>query len=151
MRIVLDCGHILAIEAAQLFEGNILDIQWHRDYETGIAEIDLQHRYFLSLIGRIEGEMRDTNDDVYRQRLIEELRRYAKFHFASEENIMFKLGYPRLELHCKHHIELLDKLSSRSLSNDLNSLLAFLVDWFKHHTVEEDRQIGVFAGRLQAL
>lgn len=125
-----------------------MDIAWHSDYETGVAEIDLQHRYFLSLIGRIESELRETDDPEYRKRLIEELHRYAKFHFVSEENIMFKLGYPELEKHHKHHIDLLDKLSSRSLSQDTNSLVAFLVTWFKHHTVEEDRLIGVFAGRL---
>lgn len=127
-----------------------MDIEWNREYETGVAEIDLQHRYFLSLIGRIESELRGTDDPAYRKRLIEELHRYAKFHFVSEENIMYKLGYPELEKHRKHHIDLLDKLSNRSMSQDTGSLVAFLITWFRHHTVEEDRLIGVFAGRVPA-
>lgn len=123
---------------------NFIPLDWRPEYETGIEEIDLQHRYFLRLINRLGKELVTTEDEHYRLRLLNELSRYTSFHFLSEENIMLKIGYPDFETHQRHHFELLDKLSSRAAGRPPESLLAFLADWFVHHTVHEDRRIGEF-------
>ena len=88
-------------------------LHWQATYDTGIEEIDLQHRYFMALINRLTVELAASDDPKYRQSLLNELAKYAAFHFASEENLMAKFGYPDRERHRMLHIELIDKLSSR--------------------------------------
>jgi hemerythrin len=117
---------------------------WDAQYETQVAEIDLQHQYFLHLINRLASELLTSKDDKYRSRLLDELCRYAAFHFVSEENLMLKFNYPDLEAHRKLHLSLLDRLSSHSIKDSVEELLDFLVDWFVQHTIHEDHRIGEF-------
>ncbi len=122
---------------------SFIPLQWNSDYETGVEEIDLQHRYFLRLINRLATDLTANDDETYHHRLIDELYKYAAFHFLSEENIMFKCGYPALEEHRQHHFALLDKLSSRG-NRPPAELLGFLSEWFVKHTAQEDHLIGEF-------
>lgn len=119
-------------------------LHWQATYDTGVEEIDLQHRYFLALINRLTVELAASDDPRYRQSLLNELAKYAAFHFASEENLMVKFGYPDRERHRMLHIELIDRLSSRMNAMTYEPLLDFLVGWFVQHTTSEDRRIGEF-------
>ena len=123
-------------------------IPWDERYETHVEEIDLQHKYFLRLVNRLAGELLTTHDEKYSSLLVSELYRYASFHFLSEENLMFKLGYPHLERHRLLHIQVLDKLFSSGTSKSPKELIEFLVEWFTTHTVKEDRRIGEFVGDM---
>ena len=125
------------------------ELRWQAAYDTGVEEIDLQHRYFLALINRLRGELDACEDEAYRRRLLDELARYAAFHFISEENLMLKHGYPGVEQQRRLHLELIDQLSWRMQSRSHGDLFDFLVGWFVHHTVEEDRRIGDFVGRKE--
>lgn len=122
----------------------VYTLEWKAEYETGVEEIDLQHRYFMSLINRLSAELDSCEDANYRRRLLDELAKYAVFHFTSEENMMFKFGYAGLERQRLLHLELIDQLSWRMQSTAYDDLFAFLVSWFVHHTVEEDHDIGDF-------
>jgi hemerythrin len=118
--------------------------EWKVEYDTGIAEIDLQHHFFLALIKRLNAELATCTDARYRERLLDELAKYALFHFTSEENLMIKFGYPDFDRHHRLHLELIDELSWRAQGKSHESFLDFLVTWFLKHTVEEDRHIGKF-------
>lgn len=122
-------------------------LHWKSKYDTGVEEIDLQHRAFLSLITRLGRELAETKDPKYRDRLLEEIAKYAVFHFISEENLMMKHNYPGLEQHRQLHRDLINQLSWRRQSLSDSDLLEFLVRWFIHHTVEEDHHIGDFINR----
>ena len=117
-------------------------LHWQAAYDTGVEEIDLQHRYFMALINRLTAELAACDDPKYRQGLLNELAKYAAFHFASEENLMAKFGYPDLERHRMLHIELIDKLSSRMNGMTYEPLFEFLIGWFIQHTTSEDHRIG---------
>jgi len=122
-------------------------LHWKAEYETGIEEIDLQHRYFMGLINRMYPELTTSDDPEYRARLFDELAKYASFHFISEENLMIKLGYPDLNRHHMMHRNLIDELSWRAQSKSYDEFFDFLVSWFIDHTVEEDHRIGDFVRR----
>jgi hemerythrin len=119
-------------------------LHWKPDYETGVREIDLQHRFFMDLINRLHEELIGATDSDYRAALFEELSNYARFHFVSEENLMFKFGYPDLDHHRMMHRQLIDELSWRAQEKSYDAILEFLVRWFIAHTVEEDCRIGQF-------
>lgn len=125
-------------------------IEWRPDYEIGVEDIDLQHRYFVVLLNRFMDEISST-DTQYREALIAELNAYARFHFISEENTMKRANYPMLREHKNSHRELMDQLSSKQhrvlmenteLAN--NALIDFLVAWFLQHTKMEDQLFAEF-------
>lgn len=95
-------------------------------------------------------------DPIYRQSLIAELNAYARFHFLSEENLMYKSGYPGWQSHKQLHLQLIDELSSKQSRLLLNGdrqapagIINFLSDWFIHHTTEEDRRFADYLHNRQ--
>jgi hemerythrin len=121
-------------------------IEWHSKYELGIEDIDFQHHFFLNLINRLANELRQSDNLERQNALISELSAYARFHFISEENIMFAAGYPDFIEHKNLHFELLDQLSSRTNRLAIQKsdtagvdIIDFLIDWFLHHTSTIDR------------
>lgn len=126
-----------------------LPLQWDRGFETGIEEVDAQHRYFLHLLNRLGQELQTAGDENYRSRLVRELFKYAEFHFMSEENLMMRYGFPGLATHRDIHRQLIEDLSAQLFFSSLESLLKVVSDWFALHTVSEDRAFGEFV-RQQA-
>jgi hemerythrin len=124
---------------------SVYTLNWKEEYATGVEEIDLQHRYFMGLINRLSTELDGCVDESYRKKLLNELVKYASFHFVSEENLMIKFAYPDIERHRKLHLDLIDKLSWQVQSKSYEVLFEFLVDWFIRHTTEEDKHIGEFS------
>jgi hemerythrin len=123
-----------------------MEFQWEPDFETGNEYVDLQHRYFADLINRVGTNFRETDDAAYRERLISELRKYADFHFTSEENIATSCNLPGVSGHHQRHQELLEEFSH--LAEDLHKgqktvdeFLDFLTNWFIGHTVYEDKKL----------
>lgn len=135
---------------------NIEKIKWSDKFKIGINEVDLQHEYFVLLINRLIDELKESIDIGYKHRLLEELSLYASFHFTSEENMMVKNGYPNVKDHKILHRKLLSSLNDRinyyKLSKETEaSILGFLVDWFIHHTAEQDKAFGLFINQIQSL
>jgi hemerythrin len=124
-------------------------LEWQHDFELGIRVIDDQHRYFVDLINRLSDELLVTQHADYQAALMSELKAYARFHFISEENQMLLAGYPALGEHRGHHHDLIDRLSARIVrfesshtSETAAAVIDFLIEWFTHHTVHEDRRFS---------
>ena len=121
-----------------------MQLYWVSEFEIGNEYVDLQHRYFLDLINRIGKNLRETNDDEYKRKLIIELHKYAEFHFASEENIAVSIGLSGVKDHHQLHMQLLEDLNqyAKNLDSGLKTIdefLEFITDWFLVHTQHEDR------------
>ncbi len=133
-------------------------LEWKHDYELGIESIDFEHHIFLNLINTFLDRIGKFDDAEMQQHLINELNAYARFHFISEENLMRMSDYPHLAEHHQLHRHLLDKLSSKqsavSISDNakqkLYELIEFLMDWFIHHTTEEDKRFAEYLQSTQA-
>jgi hemerythrin len=122
-----------------------MELKWESDFETGNEYVDLQHRYFVDLINRVGINFRETDDVAYKEKLISELRKYADFHFTSEENIATSCNLPGVIGHHQRHQELLEEFNQ--YAEDLNKgsktvdqFLGFLTDWFIGHTIYEDQK-----------
>ncbi len=121
-------------------------IDWKSSYDLGIEDIDFQHHFFANLINRLSDELRTVNSLDRTASLLAELNAYACFHFISEENMMSRAGYPDLDEHISHHRDLIDKLGAKGgllqvkhTEQSAEELIEFLIDWFLHHTIHEDR------------
>ena len=122
-----------------------MQLYWVPEFEIGNEYVDLQHRYFVDLINRVGTNFRETDDAVYKEKLISELRKYTDFHFTSEENIAASCNLSGVGSHHQRHSELLEEFNHRA--EDLNKGLAtvddflgFLTDWFVGHTIYEDQK-----------
>jgi len=122
-----------------------MELEWQTDFETGNEYVDLQHRYFVDLINRVETNFREADDVAYKEKLISELKKYADFHFTSEENIATSINLPGVSAHHHRHLELLEEFNH--CAEDLNrgsktvdEFLGFLTDWFMGHTIYEDQK-----------
>ena len=123
-----------------------MELEWLSDYETGNEFVDLQHRYFLDLIKRVQSNFKNTNDPVYQEKLIIELRKYADFHFTSEENIAASSNLPGVSGHHQRHLELLEEFNHHAAelkvgSKTVDEFLEFLTDWLIGHTIYEDKTL----------
>lgn len=123
-----------------------MEFEWQSDYETGNEFVDLQHRYFLDLIKRVGENFKNTNDAVHQETLIIELKKYADFHFTSEENIATSCNLPGVSVHHQRHLELLEEFNHNAAelnkgSKTVDEFLEFLTDWLIGHTVYEDKKL----------
>ena len=123
-----------------------MELHWESDFETGNEYVDLQHRFFVDLINRVSINFRQTDEVAYKEKLIIELRKYADFHFTSEENIATSCNLPGVSTHHQRHSELLEEFNHHA--EDLNKglktvdeFLGFLADWFIGHTIYEDKKL----------
>ena len=121
-----------------------MELEWQSDFETGNEYVDSQHRYFVDLINRVGINFRQADDVAYKDKLISELRKYADFHFTSEENIATSCKLAGISGHHQRHLELLEEFNHHA--EDLNKglktadeFLGFLEDWFIGHTIYEDK------------
>ncbi len=125
---------------------------WDPDLETGIAQIDDQHRSLFALANHlyetVEGkEERDemVEDAVYR------LADYVVEHFSDEEAMMARCEYPELQVHHWLH-EHLTAETLRLVARYMNqedvlpeTLAPFIADWLRTHIRAEDMRFVEYA------
>lgn len=121
-----------------------MSIEWYQSLEIGNENVDLQHKFFANLINRIEKNMHDSLDPSRSCDLLMELKKYAEFHFCSEENIARHMNLPGLASHHLRHIELLDEFTAYEKEiklgiKSLSDFMKFLNHWFLSHTYYEDQ------------
>lgn len=126
-----------------------MSLTWSQKYELGHERIDFEHRIFVSLIAAVEDEFAGDNARPRLQRLLNEVLKYAEFHFVSEENMMEDVGYPDLAAHRDAHRALLSTLRDRANEFaggrlEVPALVDFLFHWFALHTTQEDRKVVSF-------
>lgn len=121
------------------------EISWNSKFETGVQRIDLEHKIFLGLLNSYLNALKMESEKDNLIRIINEIEKYAEFHFISEENFMCLINFPYYKNHQFAHFELLERLniSKHERHNSLN-FLNFIYNWFVLHTINEDKRIGEF-------
>jgi hemerythrin len=127
------------------------DVIWDETYNIGIEEIDRQHMEFIKLLRRFNFGIEKTAALTVQFRILHELLKYAEYHFASEENIMFFTKYPEFAAQQSEHKRILSWLGRRvdaykRAPDNGERLSNFLYAWFVDHTQVEDRKIAAHVG-----
>lgn len=130
-------------------------VKWSGDLSVGIDEIDKDHRRLFSCIDDLFTACHAGQGPSVLQQILICLMQYTREHFAHEEDLMRRVGYPDVVDHRAMHAELVSELddiieqfnitNSHELSN---KTLQFLEDWLTHHILIEDRKIGKFTGAI---
>ena len=126
-------------------------MEWSQDFESGLADIDVQHRYIFALIQRVN-QLDDKLERSELREVAEELGRLALCHFGCEERLMDSYDYPESSRHIAEHrkLETVVNTFKRDDNYHAHNLALFLCNWLVSHTMLEDRQLAMHILKLRA-
>ena len=118
-------------------------LNWVPDLNTGIEEIDRQHRRIVDYINRLY-ELRETPDRKLLGDVIAETVDYTLSHFAFEEGMLEEAGYMFSGPHKRVHelfIRRVTEIQQRFEAGEdvTNELHGMLSRWVFNHIRNEDR------------
>jgi len=121
-------------------------LKWDYKYELGNERIDGEHRIFLGLIVDFHDAASQGASKDKLIRILNEISKYAEFHFVSEENIMTEYHYPEQKHHAQLHRSLLAEVQDKLYQFKLDGIgsdevFEFLFEWFALHTTTEDKKL----------
>ena len=128
-------------------------IDWRKEFETGVAEVDHEHK---ELVGQINTLHEKLGTDISHEEIrgfIADVFASISSHFALEETVMRKHKYDEYEAHKKEHEQLLDDLRDIMDSIEANdtldykaSLSSTVRDWFVNHFKTKDARLHRLLG-----
>lgn len=120
-------------------------IKFKDNYKTGISVIDAQHEELFSIVNRFEAALIEKNIFLLNS-LLEDLIKYTKYHFITEEVFLADIDYDRLERHKMLHRNM--QAEALEFKNRLESsdnplpvfldLFDILKNWLIDHVLNED-------------
>lgn len=123
-------------------------IAWSERFSVANALIDRQHQELFTLIDRAHGAIGGDPLKEYEStwHILSALLEYTRSHFAEEEEMLERAGYPKLASHKVLHLDLLKKTEAKlnALENgeagiDAEHLCRFIKEWIEHHILIADR------------
>ncbi len=125
---------------------------WRPEYSVNIAELDSQHQYLFYLIRNLELAIAAGRGDEITEAALDNVVNYTMHHFATEEGLMQRHGFPGTAAHRIAHNSLtlevsrLQKELAAGKEGAAESLLRFLHQWLEEHLLTRDREYVEFLG-----
>lgn len=128
-------------------------LEWRKDFETGIDDVDHEHRELVDLLNRLHEELGSDAPDTKISAFLGEVFARISAHFALEESIMRKHSYDQYEDHKSDHEKLLDDI--RDIMDDFDAgkyrayddaLANAVRDWFVNHFKTRDARLHGILG-----
>lgn len=121
---------------------------WDNGYATGLEVVDSHHQHLVGLINRL-GALIESTESVAPGSLdliVQELARYADYHFTEEQRLMAVAGVdPRHRTpHEAEHHQFLQEVTQRAALihhpslEGARDLMDFLAYWLVHHILSTD-------------
>ncbi len=124
---------------------------WGPNFETGIVDVDDQHKKLVEIINEFGIELAGNIVDSERvANLLQELVQYAEQHFADEEKLMKHVGLDvrHHDLHIAEHKSFIDDVAfmcqqdREGQGDDSAELLEFLIHWLAYHILGRDKNMA---------
>ena len=146
-----------AVEPAQIARIEIFP--WNDNFNTGLAEVDQQHRQLVSILNDLAMHVAfHPEDHAELNRILEALLDYTRYHFRTEEAIWHQ-HLPDDEEEARHllgHRNFIETISQARLSSEndgtdkgAQELLAYLTSWLASHILEHDRKMALLVREHQ--
>jgi len=126
-------------------------MEWNATFELGIEEFDEHHKFLVDLLNMTYDGLTCEAPRDELGGVLDELIRYAGYHFAAEEHWMGTQNYPDASRHREEH----ERFSERVVEfqkdfhqgkADLSfEVLQFLTGWLSDHILKTDAEYGRFA------
>lgn len=123
---------------------------WDTHFETGLSEVDEQHRQLVEIINQF-GKLAANElifDDI--QDIFSRLADYASYHFEEEEALMISVGLDQrfLDDHFKSHQNFFQEVTGIHAEitpenpGAARHLLEFLTHWLAYHILGTDQKMA---------
>lgn len=123
-------------------------IEWRKEFETGVPDVDFEHRELVDLINALHAEIGQGADRTRVHEFLGEVFARIAAHFALEESIMRKHSYDEYAAHKAEHEQLLDEIrdimdgaAEGSSGGYGEALSATVRDWFVNHFKSKDARL----------
>jgi diguanylate cyclase (GGDEF)-like protein/hemerythrin-like metal-binding protein len=132
--------------------------RWDKQFETGLDEVDEQHRRLVDLINDFASLLSESKVFALEQaeKIFTDLTHYAEFHFKEEEALMERvcLDARFVSYHKALHANFVSEIARfyRGIAPDnkesLQRLLRYLINWLAYHILGTDK---VMAKQVSAI
>lgn len=125
-----------------------MKLEWKDSYRVGDEKVDQQHQQMFDLANA----MYDAKDQAAMRLAAIRLYQHVREHFADEESLMRKVGFPGYAEHVESHNRMLAALNAISQTigrNEANpdAVSALLMDWTLNHIPFADAQVANYIQR----
>lgn len=135
-------------------------IVWEASYDTGVEEIDEQHRILVNTLNEAQAKLTEDTSLETLESITKDLLSYALYHFETEEEMMEAYDYKGrhttdYESHMKQHRDFSAKVvairDAIRMGNpiDKDELIGFLTNWLINHINKTDKKLGAFLKEVQ--
>lgn len=128
-----------------------MTIEWDNSLETGVAEVDEDHRNLVRLINELDAMLSQGVDTARFGAVIDTLIDYAENHFRREEEMLERLGYPDIVIHAESHAGFAHRLGAMVAGciiepgpDSIARLRDHLRSWLIDHILLEDMRYAPF-------
>jgi len=128
-----------------------MTIEWDSSLETGVAEVDEDHRNLVRLINELDTMLSQGVDPARFGSVIDTLIDYAENHFRREEEMLERLGYPDIVGHVESHAGFGHRLGAMVAGciiepgpDSIARLRDHLHSWLIDHILLEDMRYAPF-------
>jgi hemerythrin-like metal-binding protein len=122
-------------------------VRWRDEYASGDEQVDAAHRELLRMINELTEGIITRRGRALVEPVLLRLVAYAHQHFAEEEALMRRTGYPGAARHAAVHDQFrakADELAAGFRNGTVVlplTLSQFLMAWFDGHLRTEDLQL----------
>lgn len=130
-------------------------LMWDSSFETGIEEIDEQHRILVNTINEAAITLSENSNLAMLEQITNDLLSYALYHFETEEELMNQYNYEEapeedMNTHLTQHrdfsamvVDVKNNMKNgKPITKD--ELLGFLKNWLTNHILYTDKKFGAF-------
>ncbi|MDR0599799.1 MAG: bacteriohemerythrin [Treponema sp.] len=133
-------------------------IEWREDFSVGNDQIDDQHKELIRITGEFIShcQIGGVVAKVAFLTTIQKAVHYVKTHFAAEEAVMKKAGYPEFEIHKRQHEEFVNevvrqaKMFEREDNPNPGEFSRYLMNWIVEHIADSDKKYIPYIARLDS-
>lgn len=125
-------------------------LTWKNDYSVQVEQIDEQHKRLVNLINQLYDALLEGKGKNSLAPILDELVDYTQTHFTTEEVMMKKCSYPKLEEHKTEHdtfTKTVKEFYARFQSGQAAisvELMEFLTSWLNNHILNVDKQYAPY-------
>jgi hemerythrin len=120
-------------------------IKWSEQLEVGVEKFDLQHRKLIDMLNEFYDAMRRKSERAILIKIVKGLIEYTMEHFRDEEQALFDVNYPELEIQKSEHEKLRREVNTfmqRYRDDEVSSydFFEFLKNWIINHVLVTDKK-----------
>lgn len=123
-------------------------LDWSKEFETGMDDLDVQHKELFRIGRDIEQLLRIQCIGVSDKQLLDivcGLRDFTGYHFYVEERLMKQMHYPKMDAHVAFHKACADYVTKIDLPKlkadplkELKQMHEEVKNWIAFHVIAED-------------